>query len=42
MRIKAVSNYPSTIEFDSDQYKTQDMCIRAVNTCSFVCNSVFY
>ena len=33
-------NYPSTIKYVLDQYKTQEMCIRAVNTCSFVFDSV--
>ena len=37
---KAVDNYAPGLEFVSDQYKTQEMCIRAVNTCSFVFNFV--
>ena len=40
MCIKAVNNYASTIEYVPDQYKTQEICIRAVNTCSFVFDSV--
>ena len=35
-----VYNYLSTILFGPDQCKTQKMCNRAVNTCSFVFNSV--
>ena len=35
-----VNNYLSTILFGPDQCKTQKMCNRAVNTCSFVFNSV--
>ena len=39
MCIKAVNNYPSTIKYAPDLHKTQEMCIIAVNTCSFVLDS---
>ena len=35
-----IYQYPSTIKFVPDWYKTQKMCIRVVNTCSFVFNFV--
>ena len=34
MYIKAVNNCPSTILFVSECYKTKEMCVRSVNTCS--------
>ena len=40
MCIKAVDNEPSTIKYVCDWYKTQEIYIKAVNTCSFVLNSV--
>ena len=40
MCITAVDNYPATILFFADQYKTQENCIKAVNNCSFVFDSV--
>ena len=40
--IKAVDSYPSTIQYVPDWYQTQEMRIRAVNTCSFVFGSVPY
>ena len=36
---RAVSTYPSTIQFVPDQFKTQEMCIKAVDTCPFAFNS---
>ena len=40
MSMKAVNNYPSTIKYVLDRYKTQEMCITAANTCSVVFDSV--
>ena len=40
MFIKAIDNYTSTVKYVPNQYKTQEMCIRVVNTCSFVFNAV--
>ena len=37
---KAVNNYPSTIEFVPECYKTQKMCDEAVNKCLFVFNCI--
>ena len=39
MCIKAVDNYPFTIKYVRDRYKTQEMCLRAANICSFVFDS---
>ena len=39
MCTKAVNNYPSAIIFVHECYKTQEMCVIAANTCSFVFNS---
>ena len=33
MCYKAISTYPSTIKFDPEFYKTQEMCNKAVNRC---------
>ena len=38
--IKAVDSYPSTIKNVPGQYKTQEMCISAVNNYSLVFDSV--
>ena len=40
MSSKAVDTYHSAIQFIPGQYKTHDMCVKAVNTCSFVFDSV--
>ena len=40
MCIKAVNDYPSIKQFVPECYKTQKMCAGAVNTCSFVFDSV--
>ena len=40
MSDKAVSTFPSTIKFVFDQFKTQEMCDKAVDTCPFVLDSV--
>ena len=37
---KAFDIYPSTIEYVPDWYRTREMCIGAVNTCSCVFDSV--
>ena len=37
---KAVGMYSSGIQFIPDQYKTQKMCAKAVDTCPFVFGSV--
>ena len=37
---KAVGMYSSGIQFVPDQYKTQKMCAKAVDTCHFVFGSV--
>ena len=37
---KAVNTYPSATHFVPDQFKTQEMCERAVDTCQFACDSV--
>ena len=37
---KAVDSYPSAIQFVSDQYKIQKMCVRTVDTCPFVFDSI--
>ena len=37
---KAVGMYSSGIQFIPDQYKTQKMCAKAVDTCAFVFGSV--
>ena len=31
MCVKAVDNYPSTIKYVPDQYKTKEMCDKAVD-----------
>ena len=40
MCIKVVDNHPSTTKYVLGQYKMQEICIRAVNTCLFVFDSV--
>ena len=37
---KTVNNYPSTIRFVLEYYKTQEMCDTLVNTCVFVFHPV--
>ena len=37
---KTVNTYPSAIQFVPDQYKTQEICVKAVDTCPFVFDSV--
>ena len=37
---KAVGSYPSAIEFVSECYKTHEMCDKALDTCTFVFDSV--
>ena len=37
---KAVNIYPSAIQFVPDRYKTQKMCVKAVDTCPFISDSV--
>ena len=37
---KAVNTYPSPIQFVSECYKNQEMCVKAVDTCPFVYDSV--
>ena len=37
---KAVSTYPSKIQFVPDRFKTQEMCDKAVDTCPFELDSV--
>ena len=37
---KVVNTSPSAIHFASDCYKTQSLCAKAVDTCSFVFDSV--
>ena len=34
--IEGVNNYPFTMQFAPDHDKTQEMCVRYVNACSFV------
>ena len=36
---RVVSNYPSAIQFVPGQFKTQEMCGKAVDTCLFLFNS---
>ena len=36
MSSKAVDSYLSVIQFVPDLYKTQEMCVKTVDTCSFV------
>ena len=37
---KAVNNYPSTIKFVTECYKTQEICDKGVNRC-FLCFILF-
>ena len=37
---KAVDNYSHVLEFVSDCYKTQEMCVEVVDTCLSVFDSV--
>ena len=36
---KAVNTFPSAIHFVPECYKTQAMCVKAVDTCPLVFNS---
>ena len=37
---KAINTSPSTIQFAPECYESQKVCVKAVDTCSFVLNSV--
>ena len=40
MPSKAVNSYLSVIQFVSDLHKTQEMCVKTFDTCSFEFNYV--